>query len=66
VAALTAGVVTGVGAMMANPLVAEAAVTPSLKCAGRWERGGRAGHARRLAGGRALRAAACQHQRLHA
>ncbi|KAI8466784.1 MAG: hypothetical protein J3K34DRAFT_472274 [Monoraphidium minutum] len=31
VAAVTAGVVTGVGAMMANPLVAEAAVTPSLK-----------------------------------
>lgn len=31
VAAVTAGVVSGVGAMMANPLVAEAAVTPSLK-----------------------------------
>lgn len=30
-AAVTAGVVSGVGAMMANPLVAEAAVTPSLK-----------------------------------
>ncbi|GBF93107.1 photosystem II reaction center X [Raphidocelis subcapitata] len=31
VAAVTAGVISGVGAMMANPLVAEAAVTPSLK-----------------------------------
>lgn len=30
-AAITAGVVSGVGAMMANPLVAEAAVTPSLR-----------------------------------
>mmetsp|Transcript_34740 Transcript_34740/g.87927 ORF Transcript_34740/g.87927 Transcript_34740/m.87927 type:complete len:105 (-) Transcript_34740:260-574(-) len=30
-AALTAGVVSAVGAAMANPLVAEAAVTPSLK-----------------------------------
>jgi len=47
-AAITAGVITGVGAMMANPLVAEAAVTPSLKCVwrgdgGRVARGG--GHA---------------------
>ncbi|KIZ06922.1 hypothetical protein MNEG_1031 [Monoraphidium neglectum] len=31
VAAVTAGVISGVGAMMASPLVAEAAVTPSLK-----------------------------------
>lgn len=30
-AAITAGVISGVGAMMASPLVAEAAVTPSLK-----------------------------------
>jgi uncharacterized membrane protein len=30
-AALTAGVVAGVASMAANPLVAEAAVTPSLK-----------------------------------
>ena len=29
--ALVAGVMVGVGATMANPLVAEAAVTPSLK-----------------------------------
>lgn len=29
--AISAGVISGVGAMMANPLVAEAAVTPSLK-----------------------------------
>lgn len=28
---VVAGVTVGVGAMMANPLVAEAAVTPSLK-----------------------------------
>ncbi|GBG00095.1 hypothetical protein Rsub_12916 [Raphidocelis subcapitata] len=30
-AAVSAGVISGVGAMMASPLVAEAAVTPSLK-----------------------------------
>ncbi|KIZ05412.1 hypothetical protein MNEG_2547 [Monoraphidium neglectum] len=30
-AAVTAGVISGVGAMMASPLMAEAAVTPSLK-----------------------------------
>jgi hypothetical protein len=30
-AAVSAGVISGMGAMMASPLVAEAAVTPSLK-----------------------------------
>lgn len=30
-AAISAGVISGVGAMMAHPLVAEAAVTPSLR-----------------------------------